>query len=58
MVEQWMLDKLENWSTEKIKNWIWMNSENGFPIPGCLTVEALRYELTHRGEDPAGYHNT
>ena len=42
----------------KIKNSIWAYVSCGQPIPGCVSVEALRMELERRGEEPTGYHNT
>lgn len=57
MAEQWEIDKAKGWSTNTIKNYIWMASF-GQPIPGCVSVEALREELMRRGEDPVGYHNS
>lgn len=58
MVNQWELEYIKNWSTGQIKNRIWSAVNNGQPIPGCVSVEALREELVRRGEDPSGYHNT
>ena len=58
MVYQWELEKVKNWSTNEIKNRIWMSIEGNQPIPGCVSVEALRMELKLRGEDPKGYHDT
>lgn len=58
MVYEWELNKIEDWTTEEIKNRIWAAVDGGQPIPGCVSVEALRMELMRRGEDPAGYHNT
>ena len=58
MVEKWMLEIIKDWSVQKIRNNIWMAVDHGQPIPGCVTVEALRYELMQRGEEPIGYHNT
>lgn len=56
VVYQWELDIIRNWSIEELKNRIWMNKECGQPIPGCVSCEALRIELTLRGEQPTGYH--
>lgn len=39
-------------------NWIWLAVNTGQPIPGCITVEAIRCVLRERGEDGSGYHNT
>lgn len=57
MVCEWELNKIKDWTTEEIKNRIWA-ADGGQPIPGCVSVEALRMELVCRGEDPAGYHST
>ena len=56
-MEHWMIDKARKMSSTELKNWIWMAS-NGYPIPGCLEVDALRAVLIERGEDGRGYHNT
>ena len=53
-----MVEKIKNWSTNTIKNYIWMAVDCDQPIPGCISVEALRMELERRGEEPKGYHNT
>lgn len=58
MVYGWELDKIKDWTTEEIKNRIWMAVECDQPIPGCVSVEALRMELRRRGEEPVGCHNT
>lgn len=58
MVHNWELDIVKDWTIEEIKNRIWMAVDLGKPIPGCVTVEALRQELINRGEEPIGYHNT
>ena len=58
MVEKWMVEIIKDWSVEKIRNNIWMAVDLGQPIPGCVTVEALRYELMQRAEAQIGYHNT
>lgn len=58
MVYSWELEKVKDWTTNKIKNMIWANVSCGQPIPGCVSVEALRVELKRRGEEPIGYHNT
>lgn len=58
MVAQWEIEKVKDWSTDTIKNYIWMAVDNGQPVPGCVSVEALRMELKRRGEKPIGYHNT
>lgn len=58
MVYAWELEKIEDWTTKQIKNRIWNAAEGGQPIPGCVSVEALRLALVERGEEPVGYHNT
>lgn len=58
MVYSWELEKVKDWTTNKIKNSIWAYASCGQPIPGCVSVEALRMELERRGEEPIGYHNT
>lgn len=58
MVTQWEMEKIKDWSTNTIKNYIWMAVDCDQPIPGCVSVEALRMELKRRGEEPKGYHNT
>lgn len=58
MVEEWELNKIKDWSTGTIKDYIWLAVECGQPVPGCVSVEALRTELIIRGEEPKGYHNT
>ena len=58
MVHEWELNKIKDWTTETIKNRIWMAVECNQPIPGCVSIEALRMELKRRGEEPVGYHNT
>lgn len=58
MVHNWELDIVKDWTIEEIKNRIWMAVDLVQPIPGCVSVEALRQELINRGEKPIGYHNT
>ena len=58
MVYNWELDKVKEWETSQIKNRIWAAVSCGQPIPGCVSVDALRLELVRRGEEPVGYHNT
>lgn len=58
MVHSWELDIIRDWTIEEIKNRIWTAVDLGQPIPGCVSVEALRQELINRGEKPIGYHNT
>ncbi len=57
MIHEWELEKVKDWTTSEIKNRLWANVNNGQPIPGCVSVEALRVELINRGEEPVGYHN-
>ena len=52
------MKKIKNWTTEEIKNRIWMAVSCEEPVPGQVSVEALRMELKRRGEEPVGYHNT
>jgi hypothetical protein len=56
MVYQWELDVAQQWDTNTIRNRIWMAAELGQPIPGCVSIAALRVELVRRGEQPIGYH--
>ncbi len=58
MIYQWELEKVKDWTTKEIKNRIWANVSCGQPIPGCVSIEALRMELKRRGEEPTGYHDT
>lgn len=58
MVHDWELQKVKDWTTAQIKNCIWSAVDRGQPVPGCVSVEALRVELVRRGEEPVGYHNT
>lgn len=58
MVYQWELERARKEDSVTLKNWIWAEVDNGQPIPGCLSVEALRAVLIERGEDGHGYHNT
>lgn len=58
MTEQWEMDKISSWTTDEIKNRIWLAVSCGQPIPGCVSIEALRMELVKRGEEPMGFHNT
>lgn len=58
MVHQWELNVIKDWSTEEIRNRIWAEVDCNQPIPGCVSVEALRQELVARGKEPIGYHNT
>lgn len=58
MVYSWELEKIKDWTVNDIKNRIWDYVSCGQPIPGCVSVEALRMELKRRGEESIGYHNT
>ena len=58
MKEFWEMEIIKKWTTNTIRNYIWMAVSCNQPIPGCVTVEALRQELVRRGEEPVGYHNT
>lgn len=58
MIYPWELEEIKDWTTNEIKNRIWAQMSLGQPIPGCVSVEALRMELIRRGEEPAGFHNT
>lgn len=57
-VYQWELEKIKDWTVNEIRNRIWMAVSTRQPVPGCVSVEALRAELIRRGEGPSGYHNT
>lgn len=58
MVCEWELSIIKNWTIDQIKNRIWIAVSCGQPIPGCVSVEALRQELINRSEEPVGYHDT
>lgn len=58
MIAKWMLDKARQESTNTLRNWIWLAVNLGQPVPGCLSVESMRFVLRERGEDGSGYHNT
>lgn len=58
MVYQWEIEKIKDWTTDTIKNHIWSAVSVGQPVPGCISIEALRQELVNREEEPEGYHNT
>ena len=45
MVYQWELEEIQNWTTNEIKNCIWAAADCGQPVPGCVSIEALRMEL-------------
>lgn len=50
MVRDWELHKIKDWSTNTIRNYIWMAVSCDQPVPGCVSVEALRAELKRRGD--------
>lgn len=58
MVYGWELEKVKDWTVREIKNRIYLAVDCGQPIPGCVSIEALRAELIRRGEEPIGYHHT
>lgn len=58
MVSKWEREAVQWLKTDTIKNYIWAHESLGQPIPGCISVEALRTELVRRGEAPRGYHDT
>ena len=58
MIQSWEMDKVKALSTSEIKNMIWREVACGQPVPGCLSVTALRLELLNRGGEPVGYHET
>lgn len=58
MIQTWMIEKVRLESTNTLKNWIWSAVNLGQPIPGCLSIESLRYVLRERGENGRGYHDT
>jgi hypothetical protein len=58
MIYEWELEKVKDWTLNEIRNRIWAAVNCGQPVPGNVSVEALRMELVKRGEEPIGYHNT
>ena len=58
MTHEWEFEHIKDWTINEIKNRIWAAVDCGQAVPGCVSVEALRAELVHRGEEPVGYHNT
>ena len=56
--QNWELEKARKQNSETLKDWIWAAVSAGQPIPGCLSVDALRMVLIERGEDGKGNHNT
>lgn len=49
MVYDWGIKMVKDWSTNTIRNYIWMAVSCDQPVPGCVSVEALRAELKRRG---------
>ena len=58
MVYQWELEKVKDWSVSDLKNKIFLAVDCEQPVPGNVSVAAMRMELRRRGEEPVGYHNT
>lgn len=58
MVYNWELEKARKWSTTQLRDRIWLAVACGQPVPGQVSVEALRAVLIERGEDGSGFHNT
>lgn len=58
MVYPWELREIQAWTLDEIRNRIWMAVDLGQPVPGSVSVEALRTELIRRGEQLTGCHNT
>ncbi|MGO5336760.1 hypothetical protein ACTQZS_08110 [Bilifractor sp. LCP19S3_H10] len=58
MIARWEIEKARKLTTNQIKNFIWGEITCGTPVPGCISVDALRYVLRERGEDDCGYHDT
>lgn len=46
MVHDWELQKVKDWTTAQIKNCIWSAVDRGQPVPGCVSVAALRAEVS------------
>ena len=57
-VYDWELEKVKDWTLNEIRNRIWDEVSCGQPVPCCVSIAALKYELERRGEIPVGYHNT
>lgn len=57
-IPDWEIRMAERWTTNEIRNLIWAAVECDQPIPGCVSVEALRKVLKRRGLEPIGYHNS
>jgi len=58
MVEKWEVEKARDKDTNTLKNWIWLAVSANQPVPGNISVEALRHVLRERGEVGCGFHNT
>lgn len=58
MIYEWEIQKAREWTTDTIRNMIWREVNCGQPVPGAVSVEALRQELINRGEEPIGFHNS
>lgn len=58
MIYPWEIELIRHWTTNEIKNRIWLNVNCNQPIPGQVSVDAMRAVLIERGEDGKGYHNT
>ena len=57
MTELWEIEKAMQSDTNALRNQIWAAS-NGQPVPGSISVEACRFVLALRGEEPIGFHDT
>lgn len=58
MIQQWEIEKAREQDSNTLKNMIWAAVTCGQPVPGCMSVESLRFVLLERGESGKGYHNT
>lgn len=58
MIAGWMVERARKEDTNTLRNWIWAAVDCGQPVPGCMSIESLRYVLRERGEDGSGYHDT
>lgn len=58
MTQLWEVKEAIKRDTTTLKNQIWAEEANGQPIPGCISVEACRFALLLRGEEPKGHHST
>lgn len=54
----WEIEAARKYSSVELKNMIWSEVSCGCPVPGCMSVEALRFVLRERGESGRGFHNT